>query len=217
MKQRKRDEIKIEDTWDLTYIYKTDDEFYSDLKKVSESIEVVSKYRNKLLESAKTLLDFLKTSDEAERKLYKLYYYAHLKLDQDTTNTCYQAMEGKITNLLQEYSVLTSFVVPELMKGDYETVLKYINEEEGLEIYRFNLEEIYRYQEHSLSEEKEELLSHLSKSLGSASEAFESLTDADITFPDLVIDGKKELIKEKYEQIKKLKQAELVRALKKRI
>lgn len=191
MKQRKRDEIKLEDTWDLTYIYKTDDEFYSDLKKVSESIEVVSKYRGKLLESAKTLLEFLKKSDEVERKLYKLYYYAHLKLDQDTTNTFYQAMEGKVTNLLQEYSVLTSFVMPELMKGDYQTVLNYIKEEKELEVYRFNLEEVYRYQEHSLSEEKEELLSHLSKSLGSASEAFESLTDADISFPDLIIDGKR--------------------------
>ena len=191
MKQKKRDEIKLEDTWDLTYIYKNDDEFYGELKKVSESIDVVSKYRGKILESSKTLLNFLQESDELERKLYKLYYYAHLKLDQDTTNTFYQAMEGKITNLLQQYSVLTSFVVPELMKGDYNKVLSYIDEEKGLETYRFNLEELYRYQEHSLNEEQEELLSHLSKSLGSASEAFESLTDSDITFPDLVIDGKK--------------------------
>ena len=171
--------------------YKNDDEFYGELKKVSESIDVVSKYRGKILESSKTLLNFLQESDELERKLYKLYYYAHLKLDQDTTNTFYQAMEGKITNLLQQYSVLTSFVVPELMKGDYNKVLSYIDEEKGLETYRFNLEELYRYQEHSLNEEQEELLSHLSKSLGSASEAFESLTDSDITFPDLVIDGKK--------------------------
>lgn len=191
MKQKKRDEIKLEDTWDLTYIYKNDDEFYGELKKVSESIDVVSKYRGKILESSKTLLNFLQESDELERKLYKLYYYAHLKLDQDTTNTFYQAMEGKITNLLQQYSVLTSFVVPELMKGDYNKVLSYIDEEKGLEVYRFNLEELYRYQEHSLNEDQEELLSHLSKSLGSASEAFESLTDSDITFPDLVIDGKK--------------------------
>lgn len=191
MKQKKRDEIKLEDTWDLTYIYKNDDEFYGELKKVSESIDVVSKYRGKILESSKTLLNFLQESDELERKLYKLYYYAHLKLDQDTTNTFYQAMEGKITNLLQQYSVLTSFVVPELMKGDYNKVLSYIDEEKGLETYRFNLEELYRYQEHSLNEEQEELLSHLSKSLGSASEAFESLTDSDITFPNLVIDGKK--------------------------
>jgi len=191
MKQKKRDEIKLEDTWDLTYIYKSDEQFYSELEKCKSEIQVVSNYRGKLLESSKTLLNFLKESDEVERRLYKLYYYAHLKLDQDTTNTIYQEMEGKITNLLQEYSILTSFVVPELMKGDYNKVLDYINEEKGLEVYRFNLSEIYRYQNHSLSEEKEELLSHLSKSLGSASEIFESLTDADINFPDMIIDGKK--------------------------
>lgn len=191
MKQKKRDEIKLEDTWDLTHIYKTDDEFYSELKKISSDFKVISSYRGKLLESANTLLKFLKESDEIERRIYKLYYYAHLKHDQDTTNTFYQEMEGKITNVLQEYSVLTSYVVPELMKGDYQKVLNYIEEEKGLEVYRFNLEELYRYQKHTLSEEKEELLSHLSKSLGSASEAFENLTDADITFPDMIVNGKR--------------------------
>lgn len=191
MKQKKRDEINVQDTWDLTYIYKSDEQFYSELEKAKNEIQVVGSYRGKLLESAKTLLNFLKESDDVERKLYKLYYYAHLKLDQDTTNTIYQEMDGKISNLLQEYSILTSFVTPELMKGDYNKVLEYIQEEKGLEVYRFNLEEVYRYQKHSLSEEKEELLSHLSKSLGSASEAFESLTDADITFPNMAIDGKK--------------------------
>ena len=35
MKQKKRDEIKLEDTWDLTYIYKNDDE---SSKKLASSI-----------------------------------------------------------------------------------------------------------------------------------------------------------------------------------
>lgn len=37
------------------------------------------------------------------------------------------------------------------------------------------------------------------------------------SIPELVIDGKEELIKEKYEQIKQLKQTELVRVLKKKL
>lgn len=191
MKQKKRDEIAVNDTWDLTYIYKTDEEFYGELNKIIEDFPRIEKYRGKLLESANTLLNFLEESDEVERKLYKLYYYAHLKLDQDTTNTYYQEMMGKVTNLVQEYDILTSFITPELMKGDYNKVLGYIKEEPKLEQYRFNLECVYRYQNHSLSEEKEELLSHLSKSLGSASEVYDSITDADMTFPSLLIDGKR--------------------------
>ena len=40
---------------------------------VSSDFKVISSYRGKLLESANTLLKFLKESDEIERRIYKLY------------------------------------------------------------------------------------------------------------------------------------------------
>ena len=188
MKQKLRSEIKKEDTWDLTYIFKNDDEFNKSLEKTREEIKKISEFKGKLLESSDILLSFLEYSDEIERKLYKLYYYAHLTLDTDTTNTESQTKEGKVTNLLQEHGILSSFVLPELLKGDYDVVKKYIKENKGLEKYSFNLEEIYRYQKHSLSEECEKMLSNLSKSF-IADEAFEALTDADITFPNIIYNG----------------------------
>ena len=189
-KQKERKDINLEDTWDLTLIFKSDEDFYNELKNVESNLSEITKYQGHILDNSNNLLSFLKQSDNDERKLYKLYYYAHLKLDQDTANTTYQEMEGKITNLIQKYSVLTSFVMPELMQGDYNQVLEYIKENKELEIYRFNLECIYRYQTHSLNHDEELLLSHLSKSLDTAEKTFESLTDADITFPDIIIDGK---------------------------
>ncbi len=189
-KQRERIDIKEEDTWDLTLIFKNDEEFYDELKNVESNISAITNYQGHILDNSDNLLSFLKQSDNDERKLYKLYYYAHLKLDQDTANATYQEMEGKITNLIQKYSVITSFVMPELMQGDYNKVLEYIKEKKELEVYRFNLECIYRYQNHSLKHDEELLLSHLSKSLDTAEKTFESLTDADMKFPDIVIDGK---------------------------
>ena len=188
MKQRKRSEIDVKDTWDLTYIFKDEDEFNKCLKDAYEDIKKITSYKGKILNNSDTLLSYLEYSDMIERKLYKLYYYAHLNLDVDTTNTISQEREGKVTNLLQEYSVLSSFVLPELLKGDYEKVKKFVKENKKLEKYRFNLEEVYRYQEHSLSEENEKLLSTISRSF-IADEAFEALTDADITFPNLIING----------------------------
>lgn len=189
-KQRERKDIKLEDTWDLTLIFKSDEEFYNELKNVESNLSVITKYQGHILDNSNNLLSFLKQSDIDERKLYKLYYYAHLKLDQDTSNTTYQEMEGKITNLLQQYGVITSFIMPELMQGDYNKVLAYIKENKELETYRFNLENIYRYQSHSLNHDEELLLSKLSKSLETAEKTFESLTDADMKFPDIVVDGK---------------------------
>ena len=188
MKQKKRSEIDLVDTWDLTLIFKNDAEFEKSLKETQKEISKISDYKGRILESSDTLLSFLELTDEIERKLYKLYYYAHLNLDTDTTNTKYQDMEGRVTNLLQEESVLSSFVLPELLKGDYGVVLKYIKENDKLKKYRFNLEMVYRYQNHSLSEESEELLSNISKSF-IASDAFEALTDADMTFGNIHVDG----------------------------
>ena len=119
-KQRERKDININDTWDLTLIFKSDEDFYKELDKVSKETKEITKYQGHILDNSNSLLSFLKQSDIDERRLYKLYYYAHLKLDQDTANTTYQEMEGKITNLLQKYGILTSFIMPELMQGDYK-------------------------------------------------------------------------------------------------
>ena len=188
MKQKRRDEIDINDTWDLTYIFKDEKEFNDSLKKVKKMISDITKFKGKLLESSDMLLSYLKYDDNMERSLYKLYYYAHLSLDVDTTNVISQEREGKVTNLIQEYSILSSFVLPELLKGDYEKIKKYIKKNSELEKYAFNLENIYRYQGHSLSDEQEEMLSHLSKSF-IANETFEALTDADMTFPNITVNG----------------------------
>ena len=189
MKQKKRSEININDTWDLTYIFKNDNEFNKSLNEVNDLINNVENYKGKILNSSDSLLSFLEFSDDIERKLYKLYYYAHLSLDVDTTNTKYQEMEGKVSNLLQKYNILSSFVIPEFLEGNYDDVIKYIKDNKKLEKYRFNLECIYRYKNHSLSRESEKLLANLSKSF-IASDTFEALTDADITFPNIKVDGK---------------------------
>ena len=74
------------------------------------------------------------------------------------------------------------------MKGDYEKVKEFIKENSKLVKYSFNLEEIYRYQKHSLSEEGEVIMSTISKSF-IAEDTFEALTDADISFPNINING----------------------------
>lgn len=196
IKQKERCEIEEEYTWDLTKIFKNNDEYIKSLNDVRGEIGKITSFKEKILESSETLLSFLELSDELERKLYKLYYYAHLKLDEDTTNTTSQELEGMITNLLQEYSLLTSFVLPELMQGDYNKVLSFIEQNEELRKYQFNLEDIYRYKSHSLNNDEEKTLSMLSKSLDNASSTFEALTDADISFDPIIVDGKKTLLTE---------------------
>ncbi len=191
MKQKKRCEIDVKDTWDLSVIYKNIDEFYEDYNDLSKEMLKISQYKGKLLSSSKTLLEFLKLSDQLERKLYKLYYYAHLNYDVDTTNSNSLELSEKISQLMTKFSSIMSFVDPELLRGDFNVVKKFLEEEEGLIVYKFNLESLYRYKEHTLSLESEKLLSSLGISLGASENIYESLTDSDLTFGNIVIDGKK--------------------------
>ena len=191
MKQKKRSEIKEEDTWDLSVLYKNTEAFKEEYKKLKDDIKEIEKYKGKLLESADTLLNFLKLEDTLERRLYKLYYYAHLNFDVDTTSAKSLELTAEISQLITIYSTLTSFVDPELLKAEYAKILNFYNEKPELLTYRFNLENLYRYKKHTLRENEEKILSTLSEALNASDEIYESLTDSDLTFGNIVVDGKR--------------------------
>ena len=191
MKQKKRSEINEKDTWDLSVLYKNTEAFKEEYKKLKDDIKEIEKYKGKLLESADTLLNFLKLEDTLERRLYKLYYYAHLNFDVDTTNAKSLELTAEISQLITIYSTLTSFVDPELLKAEYAKILNFYNEKPELLTYRFNLENLYRYKKHTLKENEEKILSTLSEALNASDEIYESLTDSDLTFGNIVVDGKR--------------------------
>ena len=56
----------------------------------------------------------------------------YLKNDEDKTNSKYQEIKGKITNLYAEYSEKTSSVIPNILKMNREVVSQYINEQDDL-------------------------------------------------------------------------------------
>lgn len=175
-----RKDIRNEDKWDLEVLYKTDKDWESDYKALQKEIKTLSTYKNKLLTSSKILKEFIVKYFELERRLEKVYYYAHLNYDSETMNDKYQEMDGKVSNLLHEMSVNTSFVSPELLEGDYEKIKEFYKEESVLKEYDRFFIEIYRYKDHTLSKIEENILSSLSKSLSLSEEIYEKLTDTDL-------------------------------------
>ena len=145
MKQRKRCEIKEEDTWDLTPIYLNETDFLQVYDNFLEDMLDINDYKIHFLDNSQTLINFLTLSDKLERKLYRLYYYAHLNFDVDTTNARSKELLGMVDNLMVKYGEAMAFVDPELLKGNFSLIEKFLQEEPGLEKYRFNLENLYRY------------------------------------------------------------------------
>ena len=190
-KQPLRSEIKEEDKWDLTLIYKTDEEWEKDLEKVKEEIKKVTSFKD-MFTSSKRLSEYLEYEEKTERLLSKLYYYAHLSHDVDTTDTKYQKMFTSIKDVWNEYGELGSYIQPLFMSVDYDLVKKYMEEEPSIKEHEFNFEALYRYKPHTLSEAEEKILNTLSNTLSSPSEIYEALTDSDMTYGEITLeDGSK--------------------------
>lgn len=180
-KQKLRSEISDEYKWDLTAIYKTDADWYKDLEKAKKEVKKINNYHN-FLDSATNLLKFLEFTNQLERLLNKLYYYAHLNYDTDTTNTKYQEMTTLITDVMTEYSELSAFIIPTFISKDYSLIEKYIKELKELKDYEYNLKNIYRYKDHTLDEKTEKIISTLSNTISNAANIYEVFSDSDLTF-----------------------------------
>ena len=181
IKEKSRCEIEEKYKWDLSSIYESDEEFENDYNILKEEIKEIEKYRNNILKSADNLLEFLETYFNLSRKLEKLYMYAHLNHDSDTTENKYQVFYGKVSNLYQEFDNLTTFIIPELIKEDYSLIEKYMEEKEHIKAYKNYLKEVYKYKPHALSEKEEMIFSRLGKALSSPSNTYSKLTDSDMT------------------------------------
>lgn len=160
-KEMLRSEQKIENTWDLSKIYASISDYEKDYDVVKKLMANISKYQTHILDSSKSLLELLDLDQKTERIIGKMANYAYRKYDEDLSNVDSQKLVGNFDKLYTEYSQNGSFIVPEILKGDYSLIEKYINKEEGLKEYELLLKRIFRNKPHVLSEKEENILSSM--------------------------------------------------------
>ena len=160
-KEMLRSEQKIENTWDLSKIYASISDYEKDYDVVKKFMADISKYQTHILDSSKSLLELLDLDQKTERIIGKMANYAYRKYDEDLSNVDSQKLVGNFDKLYTEYSQNGSFIVPEILKGDYSLIEKYIKEEEGLKEYELLLKRIFRNKPHVLSEKEENILSSM--------------------------------------------------------
>lgn len=188
-----REEVPEELTWRLEDIFATDEDWEGEYEQLQKDIPQIGEYRGKLAESSKGLHALLQLQDELSGRLGKLFVYARMRYDQDTTNSFYQAMIGKAQTVLTQATSQMSFITPEILNMEESTINEFINENDELKLYEHTLNEINRKRPHVLSEKEEELLAHASEALSTASETFGMLNNADLTFPSVKNEEGKEV------------------------
>ena len=178
--------------WDLTRIFKNKDEFKKTIERVNSLLEEIVKYRGRILESDKTLLEVLKIDTELSLLTERLYVYSHLGYYENMGDKTFQEYKEESLNILNKVSTMTSFVTPELLSSDWKKVESLISKNKDLEKYRLSLEKTFRYKKYVLSDKEEKILSDLSDVLRVPQSTFESINNIDIKFDKITDEeGKK--------------------------
>ena len=116
MKDRK--DIDEKYTWDLDVIYSSIEDFNKDYELVLSKINILKKYENTMMDNSDSFYNTIKLSFEIERLLDKLYCYANLSFDLDTSNNGKQELCERVSNLRSNYSEVSYFIVPVILKHD---------------------------------------------------------------------------------------------------
>lgn len=179
----KRSELSEELTWDLSLIFKDDQAFDQAFEELQEKIEDSKTYKGTLANGAEAFLKAINYYLTIYRNLEVIYVYSHLKNDQDTSNTTYQGLYARASNLLAQTSEAISWFEPELLALPDKKVWSYFDEEKELEVYRHFVEDILDGRPHVLSLEQEALLAGASEIFEASSNTFSVLNNADLVFP----------------------------------
>jgi oligoendopeptidase F len=180
-----RKEISVEETWRLEDIFSSDEQWEEEFKGIKSQIAEVKKFQGKLGESAEILYEALSFQDKLLERIGKLYTYAHMRYDQDTTNSFYQGLDDRMKNLYAQTASQLAFIVPEILSVEESKINQFLNKKEELKLYGHALEEINLQRPHVLSADQEALLAEASEVMNTSSNTFGMLNNADLEFPSI--------------------------------
>ncbi|KMY53225.1 oligopeptidase PepB [Bacillus sp. FJAT-27231] len=178
-----REQVSEELTWRLEDIFENDEQWEEEFKQVKQLSEQAQTYRGTLGESAENLFRFFTYQDELLERMGKLYTYSHMRYDQDTTNSHYQGMDDRAKNLYTQIGSALSYATPEILEIDEDKLKEFVEQYEGLKVYRHAIEEINLQRPHVLSAAEENLLAQVSEVTSASSNTFSMLNNADLEFP----------------------------------
>src|SRR5699024_1258327 len=127
-------ELPEELTWDLTKIFSSDQEFDEKYQELTEELKNSDQYKGTLAKGATEFLNALEFVLDVYRKVELIYVYAHLKNDQDTANTTYQALYARAGSLFSKVSEAVSWYEPEVLQLSDEQIWQYFEQEPKLEL-----------------------------------------------------------------------------------
>ncbi len=180
---KKREDIPAEYTWDLTGIFARDEDWEDAFQASGRRLPELEALQGTLAQSGQALLRVLQQRDEIYEVLERLYTYASMRKDEDTTNGTYLGMADRATQLFVRTSTAASYIEPEILALPQETLDRFVQETPGLALYRQQLRDLNRKRPHIRSAEVEAVLAAAGEISDAPDAIFSMIDNADLKLP----------------------------------
>ena len=181
-----RKDVPLEETWDLTLLFRNREEYEEERAKARRKAEEIRALKG-TINTAEMINKAVDLYQEYYTSLSLVLNYSELASSVDYYDQKAQEDYGWDRMLLSELEGMTSFLKDEISSNS-EEVLKEAAEKS--ESNRTFISDILREKPHRLKEEGEEILSLLSPVLETPYETYNMAKLADMTFPSFTVEGK---------------------------
>lgn len=184
-----RSEVPEHLTWNLKDIFPTPEEWEKELKAVVAEVSTVTKFKGRLAEGPKVLLECLEAAEAYQKRVFRVIAYANLLLAGDGTNPANQSAMGRASALGAKAQAETSFLRSEALALPEGTLERYLEEEPGLKEFERMLRKIMAEKQYTLHPETEKALASLGEALNAPAMIYNRSKSADMSF-DSIKDSK---------------------------
>ena len=175
-----RENIDPKYKWDLTKIYKTEDDFWQDMKHAEDLIGKVAAHEQDMISSPESLYQTYEDYFSAVRVIEKLYQYAARSFDVDMSQNKYQAMSGRVMDLFSRLGEASFYMTPYLLKLEGDTLDSWFREYPRLEYFRRTIDGEFRYKKHTLTDEGERVYAQIRKCMGTHDDIYSIFKNSDM-------------------------------------
>lgn len=184
---KKRSEVPVELTWDLTALYKNDEEMFAALDEAKQLCDsIVTKYQGKL-NTAEAINACYKDYEDWFKIVVIVNHYADLGASVDYTDSALQELSGKVMTELTAMESKLSFIESEVLQQPEDVLKKAIDEATGA---KNTLKDLLRMKPHMLAPEAERVIKAMGQTIQTPYEIYNVTKLADMQFPDFTVDGK---------------------------
>lgn len=191
LKQKKEGNMDKKYSWNLKDIFASQESFEKSKQTLNNILGDIQKYQGKLDGGSQKVYECYQYYEKALELYEKLYAYGMLSYHLDMANQEAIKLFKEVEAIGANFSQKTAFIVPEMTKIEDAQLQEWIQDKDLIR-YKRILQRILEDKKHILSEREEQLLANYSEVLDASENVYETLTNAEFKYGELVDEnGKK--------------------------